>query len=106
MVKQIFTRIIWKNFLNIAEELDLKGLNRTQIQGNEETQKQHNKVIKRKFPSQNDVDAIKHEFHFNSSQDEGQIGTDTTVALPKEEFTGNMNKLDDKIRALVGREKL
>ena len=92
-----------ENFLKIAEELDLKGLNQTQIEDSEETQKKPNTIPKRTHPNQNNLNTSQLGYNFVSSLDEGQIDTDTTVALHKEEFTGDMKDLDNKIKTLMSR---
>ena len=73
------------------------------MEDSEETPKQPNKMSVRTFPNQNNVDTNQDRYNFDSSLDEGPIGTDTTVAIPKEEFTGDMKDLDNKIKTLMGR---
>ena len=92
-----------ETFLYIAQELNLKGLNQTQVKSREEAQDQYNEITKRPFTNENNSDTNKHKVICNSSKDEGYIGTDATDALPKEELSGEMMELDDKIRALMVR---
>ena len=92
-----------ETFLHIAQELDLKGLNQTHGKSREEAQNQYNEITKRPFTNENNSNTNAHKVLCNSSKDEGNIGTDATDALPKEELSGDMMELDDKIRTLMVR---
>ena len=73
------------------------------LKSSEETQKQHTNITKITVPNENNFDTNQYEVLCNTSKDEGYIGTDATVALPKEEFSGEMTELDNKIRTLMVR---
>ena len=96
------------NFLNIAEELKLKGLNNGGEEAenprrhsdkppvtSDDTQKKHDK----------NETSIASQTSTISSQyySEDHILLSTAVALPKHEFSGDMNDLDAKIETLIGR---
>ena len=96
------------SFLNIAEELQLKGLNGKDGGGGEKenngesskttvsnygTQRK-NETLETKIVSQND-------FIISQSYYEGQITSKIPVALPKPEFYGDLKDLDEKIATLM-----
>ena len=93
-------------FLNIAEELQLKGLN-----GTEETETESKKAS---LPS-TDIQRKNDLFETNISQQnnspisqsysEDHIASSMTVALPKHEFSGEMSELDEKIETMMVRSE-
>ena len=99
-------------FLNIAEELQLKGLNGENGGGgggDEDSPEQTAKLTtlidapqKKKgtdrtmTPAQ--IDSLNSESDLNS-----QISSSIAVALSKHEFSGNMQELDEQIETMMGR---
>ena len=100
-------------FLNIAEEMKLKGLNSEErTGGGEYGGNPPNQVENPTFPStvmqrKNDMSEAQKSQHNNSpntqSYIEGYVNSSMAIALPKQEFSGNMNELDGKIETMMVR---
>ena len=96
------------NFLNIAEELKLKGLNSGGGEI-ENPKRQYNKPPAKSNATQQKHDTNETSIVSQNSTISSQYYSDdhimlsTAVALPKQEFSGDMNDLDAKIETMIGR---
>ena len=100
-------------FLNIAEELQLKGLNGTENGGREEKecgeniQEQHNNPIDPSTGTQGQRNKIKTQIASQNSSVTSQTNPEeqntfnTAVSLPKHGFSGDMKELDEEIESLM-----
>ena len=100
-------------FLNIAEELDLKGLNGGEG-GSEEGEKEQEyiskhpdkPILKNAGPRNNEIDPRPQNpkmpyDSFARDQDSFKVA----VALPKHEFSGDLKDLDEKVKSMIGRSE-
>ena len=89
-------------FLSIAEELKLKGLNGGE--GGEDHENPHRQTYNANVPStsgqKNDLFEAEIATESKSSA-EGLVHSSITVALPRQEFSGNMKELDEKIGTMM-----
>ena len=102
-------------FLNIAEEFQLKGLNKTEDGGGggEEDVKKytahsHNPVLQgTKTHAKSDISKTTNFSQNNSftskTKFEDQIPSSAAVSPPKIEFSGDMKELDEKVESLMSR---
>ena len=94
------------NFLNIAEELELKGLNGTKggdVKGGGDSgtpQKRFSQPSDLCTQQKNSTSKTK---IVSQSCSEDQVPFSTAISLPKEEFYGDMNELDEHIESMMGR---
>ena len=100
-------------FLNMAEELQLKGLSGRKGEGVEEEIYHENSIkeidkadvpsiIAQKNYGKFEADiATESKTFISQSNDEDLPNLDMAVALPKKEFSGNMNELDQKIETMM-----
>ena len=94
------------SFLNLAEELKLKGLNGAEGGGGEgaevgtNPQKQTNKPIDQSMGRNGKNNTIQTQYPTNF---EDQITPSMNVAHPKHDWSGDMNELDGKIQSMIGR---
>ena len=100
------------NFLNIAEELELKGLNGSK--GGDENgggdcgtpQKQVYQppvlsTQQTNCTSETNKVSQKNSFH-SQPYSEVQVPSSTAIALPKQDFSGDMKELDEQIETMMG----
>ena len=102
-------------FLNIAEELKLKGLNGGEDVGGEvtgngvcHTQQTFKPTVPRNGTHKTNVTTGTRDAPSYISLDselisEDQVLPSMAVALPKQEFAGNINELDEKIATMIYR---
>ena len=99
-------------FLNIAEELKLKGLNSEEVGGgergeyHENSKRQSNKTNVPRTGEQKKNDMFKAEIaspFISQSYSEDLLSSSIAVALPKQEFSGDMKELDEKIETMMVR---
>ena len=96
------------NFLNIAEELKLKGLNSGGRQF-ENHSKQSNNLIVKSSVTQKKHDAYKTSIASQNSKISSQYYSEdhnlfsAAVTLSKHEFSGDMKELEAKIKTMMGR---
>ena len=104
-------------FLNFAEEFQLKGLSATEDRGGEGeedgkhiTRQNYNLSVPSSADGQrhnNDILNMKIESQINLSTSqtnpEDQITYNTVVSPSKQDFSGDMKELDEKIRSLMSR---
>ena len=95
-------------FLNIAEKLELKGLNskkgeHRKLEGDDTIpQRQINQPTVPSTPTHKiDVTLETKIASQKSSCSEDQISSSRSVALPKQEFTGDMRELDEQIETMM-----
>ena len=96
-------------FLNIAEVFELKGLDG----GNEiEFDKLPHKTAvanqnpkKIGVPNETSVARQKNVVQSNSQCDDKQLNSEMKVVLPKQEFLGDIEKLEEQTRSMIGRGK-
>ena len=95
------------NFLNIAEELKLKGLNSGGGELENPRKQSNNPHVKSK-DKQKKHDAYETSIASQKSTISSQYYSEdpnmlsTAVALPKPDFSGDMNELDAKIETMMG----
>ena len=97
-------------FLNIAEELDLKGLNGGEG-GSEEGEKQQGDSSNNgdkpvlKAALRKNIKQPQHQnqqIHYESFHEDRE-SSKMTIALPKDEFSGDLKDLDEKLNTMIGR---
>ena len=104
-------------FLNIAEELQLKGLNGTEGGGTEGEKDAKNSLnqsantpvsstcIQRKNNQFRGEIAPEKNSYATLTTSEDQINFTTAVALPTLKFSGDMKELDEQIHSMMGRSE-
>ena len=92
------------NFLNIAEELELKGLHGAQGGGGEDREYYDNTPSSATLKKNNTIktkDATQNKPFFSHSED--QITSNTVIALPNQDFSGNIKDIHEQVETLIGR---
>ena len=94
-------------FLNIAEELDLKGLSRAN--NDEHNIEQLPKILNQtntlrydfKTKESTATNNFQHAAELNESESEAPPSGDDVIVVPKQEFSGDFQELDEQIKAMM-----
>ena len=94
-------------FLNIAEELELKGLKARTGEGGGVENPLRNAdpsvySMKENYMNEDNV-ATRHNAFLSKQDSEDHINSSMVVALPKQEFSGDITELDQKIETMITR---
>ena len=96
-------------FLNLADELQLKGLNGTKYEGEENITNQTDKFPLPSTKGKNDPFdtkvSLQNKSLISESYSDEHFTSNMTVALPKHEFSGEMSELDGQIDTLMSRSE-